>query len=42
MEGDSLRELKAMNDKLDKILLAFKSWQAQDEHYHKKTLEGRR
>ena len=37
---EMLEEMKAMNVKLDKIIEAFKSWQAQDEHYHKKSLEG--
>ena len=41
VDNEMIVELKGINKKLALILFAFKSWQAQDEHYHKKTLEGK-
>ena len=37
-----IEEQRLTNEKMDLILKAFKSWQAQDEHYHKKDLERKR
>lgn len=35
-EKEVLGELKMMNYNLRTIIKAFKSWQSQDEHYHKR------
>jgi hypothetical protein len=41
-ESEVVKQQRITNKKLDKILLAFKSWQKQDDDYHldhKKNLE---